>query len=351
MDGTARAIERVNTAEETQGQTAVENNLHIACWYVSRIAAVLIVFACSCIGSAYVLAQWLNNKSVLDTFFIGILLGATAFLMRALQIIHRFILQRGIDFFAFVAAQPRQQAELEKYPELISSVFHSKRMTWIGILYGLALGSTPYVLGVWPQNHLLRLLLALFMFSINFVTGVGFYGLITFFVKSLKLGQLIRVDLWQKENPSTEFLLGAARQVCLRVSAYICLCNASVLFSVLPLSGFVLGYAMFSGSLIILSLIIPAVPIVQKIAATKRDALHQVNTQLQGEFSQILEGCRSQGGQLDLTRLERLMALRDKIESTTVLPFRVRFFGTGISVVLISLLPAVLQFLLEKYWK
>lgn len=350
MDGTAPAIERINTAK-VQEQNVAEKKLPTACWYVSPIAAVSIVFACSSIGSAYILVQWTINKSVLDTFFIGILLGATAFLFRALQAIHRFILQRGIDFFAFVATQPRQQAEIEKYPELILSVFHSKRMTWIGLIYGLALGSTPYVLGVWQQYPLLRMLLALFMFSINFVTGVGFYGLITFFLKSLKLGQLVRVDLWQKENPSTEFLLGAARQVGLRVSVYICLCNASVLFSVLPLSGFVLGYAMFAGSLIILSLMIPAVPIIQKIASTKRDALHQVNTQLQNEFSLILEGCRSQERQLELTRLERLMALRDKIESTNVWPFRIKFFGTGISVVLISLLPAVLQFLLEKYWK
>jgi hypothetical protein len=224
-------------------------------------------------------------------------------------------------------------------------------MTLVGVLYGLALGSSPYVLGVWPEQDLLRLLLALFMFSINFVTGAAFYGLLAFFLKSVKLGKLVLVDLWQKENPSTEFLLGAARRVCVLVSVYICLCNASVLFSVLPLDGFVLGYAIFSGSLIVLSLIIPTVPIVQKIAATKRDALHQVNTQLQNEFSQILAGCRNRQSQLDLTRLERLMSLRDRIESTNVWPFRLKFLRTGISVVLISLLPVILQFILEKYWR
>lgn len=241
--------------------------------------------------------------------------------------------------------------ELARYPDLILSVFDAKKMTWAGILYGLTIGFSPFVLGVWRQSYLLRTLLGAFLFTVNFATGVGFFGLITFFIKSVKLGSLVEVDIWQKENPSTEFLLGAARRISLLVSAYICICNASILFSILPLSGFVLGYALFSGGLIILSSLIPTVPIIRKIATSKRDALHRVNTQIQHEFGRILEASGSDEGQVDLARLEKLIALRDRIDGTNIWPFRIKFFSTGLSIVFVTSLPPLLQAVIQRFFK
>ena len=351
MDGVALPLAAPGSDEILTEQTSGQGGMEIACWYASRRAATYVVSICLIIGLAYVVAQALINRAIHDAFFVGILLGATVFLFSGLHTVHRYILRKGVDFFAFLAAKPDKRAEIAQYPDLISSVFHFKRMTWAGLLYGLVLASSPFVLGVWPQSYVLRISLALFLLAVNFATGVGFYGLITFFVKSLKLGRLVEVDIWQKENPSTEFLLGAARRIALVSSIYICICNASFLFSVLPVSGFVLGYAIFSGSLIVFSSLIPALPIVQKISVSKRDSLHHVNTQIQQEFGRILEASAREENQLDLGRLDKLIALRDRIDGTTVWPFRLKFLSTGISIIVVTLLPPLLQAFIQKYLK
>jgi hypothetical protein len=351
MDGVARPMTPSSSDEITKQQTSGQDGIEISCWYASRQAAVSSVLICLVIGLAYIVAQSIINKAIRDAFFVGMLLGATVFLFSGLRAVYRYILRKGVGFFAFLATKPDQRAEVAKYPDLISSVFNFKRMTWAGLLYGLVLALSPFVLGAWPESYVLRIFLAVFLLAVNFATGVGFYGLITFFIKSLKLGRLVQVDIWQKENPSTEFLLGAARRIALVASTYICICNASFLFSVLPLSGFVLGYALFSGSLIVSSSLVPALPIVQKISVSKRDALHHINTQIQQEFGRILDASAREDNQLDLARLDKLIALRDRIDGTTVWPLRVKFLSTGLSIIVVTLLPPLLQAFIQKYLK
>jgi hypothetical protein len=161
----------------------------------------------------------------------------------------------------------------------------------------------------------------------------------------------VQVDIWQKENPSTEFLLGSARRIGLLVSIYTCVCSCSVLFSILPLTGFILGYSLFSASLIVLSLLIPTIPIVRKITTAKYGALHHVNTQIQNEFQRILQHSRSEENQLELTRFEHLIELRDKIENSSVWPFRTKVISTTLSVVFLTALPSILKLFLELYAK
>ncbi|MHC4541738.1 MAG: hypothetical protein ACYS74_18480 [Planctomycetota bacterium] len=319
--------------------------------YASTTWSVGVVALCFVTGTLYVPIQWHRHGDIKDAAFVSMLIAATMILMFGLRRLQRYIVTKGLDFYSFVMSTSDPEKAVLEHDQLCASVINFRRMTIAGILYGMAIGSTPFVWGVWKDDVFLRSSLSLFMFFVNFATGVAFYGLLTFFCHAIKMGAMVKIDLWHVENPSTNFLLGATRRLSVLASIYVCISISSILFSVLPIGSLVIGYSCFSAGVILASLAVPTLPVAKKLRESKAQTLRQIDEQVQAAFAGVLAKMNSEDKKVDLTAFESLLQLREKVESVHTWPFKLKALSAGFSVVFFSSVPVVLQLLLEKVFK
>lgn len=301
-------------------------------------------------GVIYIFFQWNITNIIVDSLFVSMLLGATMILLLGMRIIQNYIINRGLHFYMFTMPKEEPDVGYKKYIQLCKSVFNFKKMTFVGVIYGCLVGSVPFILDIWEENMDLKILLTLFMFFVNFVTGIGFYGLTAFFYHSIKMGRLVKVDLWQVENPSTNFLLGASRRIALIASLYISICISSIIFSKIPIGNLVIGYSIFSAIIILSCLIIPSYPIAQRMREQKIIAIQDIGEQLQQCYYETLELVKS-GSEVNFNKFEHLLQIREKIDSINSWPFKIKSLTAGLYVVFFSSIPLILQVVLEKIIK
>ncbi len=316
--------------------------------YTALIAQAVLIGATFLTGTGYVLLQWLRVSVVLDAWFVSMLIGATAILAIGLAHIDKYIRNKGLGFFLFCCAKEHPSEAFAEHEAMCRAVMNPRRMTLTGILYGLTIGAAPMVLDVWNDDVILRSALAGFMFVVNFVTGIAFCGLITFFIRSLSMGRIIKVNLWQVNNPGTAFVLGATRRIAILASLYICICISSILFSVLPITGWVIAYSFFAAFIILATLAIPPSPIVAKLKQAKEAAVLAIDKQLHLSFYKTLDEATPKESQVDFEKVKTLLELREKIDAIDIWPFRVKSFITAASVILFSSIPVFLQLILES---
>ncbi len=319
--------------------------------YMTFLSTIILASLTVSSGLVYIIFQWIKNQTIEDTYFVNMLIGATIILLIALKYLGNFFLINGRDFYQFIISKKDPERTYQKYSQFILNVLNFKRMTFTGIVYGIALGSAPYLLNSWSNQPELQFLLALFMFFINFVTGISLYSLLSFFINAAKTRKLIKIDLWRIENPATVFLLGATRRIAIFASVYISISLSSILFSILPFSGLVIGYSIFSGLIIISSIIIPSFPIMQKIKNIKEKNLSEIDEKLNENFHQTIKNIRTKNSKVYMEHFESLLQLRARINDISVLPFRAKSIMAVASVLVLSALPVGLQLLLENMMK
>ncbi len=316
--------------------------------YLSILSTIIIAITTLASGIIYLIFEWIFTDKLEDTYFVSMLTGATMILLFGIRYLGDFLLNKGKDFYSFVISTVDPELVYKNYDQFFLNVMNFKRMTLSGIIYGIMIGSAPYLLNVWSENSALQLLLSIFMFVVNFVTGISFYSLISFFINSVKMGKMIKVDLWQIENPSTLFLLGATRRIAILASVYIAICLTSILFSKLPVSSLVILYSVFSGSIILLSIIIPSYPIVYKLKLAKEKNLLEIDKKLNEIFYQTIEDIKTKEAKVDLERFDSLLQLRSRIADVSIFPFRAKSISAVLSVIIFSAIPVVIQIILEK---
>ncbi len=303
------------------------------------------------VGLVYVSAQWFQTGTIADSIFVSILLGATFLLLVGLHGVRGYLVRRGLDFYLFVFSTTDPAQAYERHHQLLCSVIHPRRMILSGSVYGLMVGTAPWLLQTWPESPTLLILLSLFLFFVNFATGMAFYALLMFFRHAVEMGRMLHIDLWQISNPSTSFLLGSSRRITLLASLYISMCLSSILFSVLPVGGLVVIYSIFAGIILLASLIIPPLPVAQKLRDAKAQVLYDLDQQLNQVFYGTLEKLKKGDRQsVDMAEFEALLQLREKIAGLNILPFKSKSITAGASIIFFSLIPVLLQFVLQKFF-
>ncbi len=151
------------------------------------------------------------------------------------------------------------------------------------------------------------------------------------------------IDLWQINNPSTDFFLGATRRIGLLPSIYISICISSILFSVLPVTGLVIVYSCFAGLIIISSILIPPLPVVLNLGKAKAGAIFEIDKQIHLVFYSTLDIDRSERPAVDYEKVKTLLDLREKIEAISTWPFQTQSILAALSVILFSAIPVILE--------
>lgn len=318
--------------------------------YTSRLGSRTLFMQTAVIGTAYVAVEWFTLGEVRDTTFVSMIVGATALLSLGMRGVALYLSDHALDYFRLVEEEAR--ATLGGYQELVRSLFDPRSMTLSGCVYGLLVGTAPVLTNAWPDRPVLQGALCVLLFSVNFPTGVAFYGLVRFIIRARKMSKFAPVSLWHIEDPATEFLLTTTRRIVLLAAVYIAICISSVLFSMIPLQELVIAYSVFSAGVILVTYFAPILPFVIRMRREKRHARQRVSRQLHEEFQKVVHEAsddQSGVGPAELENTQTLMDLRKEIASAPIWPFRSQILTTVLYVLSVSSLPAVLQAMLENF--
>ena len=127
------------------------------------------------------------------------------------------------------------------------------------------------------------------------------------------------------------------------------MCNASILFSAIPLCGLVAAYSVFCGLILLMALIVPMVPIARNASVTKTKILAGIGEQLEHATARIRGAQGSEQTTEEFETIERLWQLRNMVSTLQVIPFRTKYLRSAFSIVFASAVPVALQLLLPRF--
>ena len=159
-----------------------------------------VILACSiasaALGAAYIIVQCLIINDVTDALFVSLSIFAAMTLLCVVGGIKYYLFNRGKHFYRFITQSISPEQGNSQYSGLCRSLTDTRLMVISGAGYGILVGSSPFLLNIW-ENHLnVKISLAIFLFAVNFVTGMGLYSLVHFFISAARMGKVIVVDLW-----------------------------------------------------------------------------------------------------------------------------------------------------------
>lgn len=290
--------------------------------YVSDIVEMVAFAAAIAVGVFYL---WLELKTlgkVSDWAFIVILVGATSILLFAERYIQKEFLNGGLRFLAYSLGLPLGLELVRAHREITGPLYSSRNRIISGIGYGLVLATAPYFLSVWPMHRALQVLLATFLFLVNYTTGNAMYGLVRFLLNSKTLARLIKLDLWNTRNPSTEFYIRHLLTLGFFASAYVSVSMTSILFSAFDRAFIVYVYVAFSFTVLFVTLVYPYLPIVRAAISAKHQFLARLGARLEISTRNALEHVGTPDFERILAEMHQLLELRKTVEMVDVVPFR-----------------------------
>lgn len=301
-------------------------------------------------GIIYVIVQWLLTGLIADSFFVGLLFGASFVLVYGIYLLGNHMVQKSPAFFLSALSDERKKQAAEIHHEFTGIIFETRLMILFGVIYGLLVGATPFVLELWKESLLLRINLSVFLFFVNFITGAAIYSLVRFIEKMHKITPAIHIDLWQSNSDKTDFLLGMTRKMAVLASIYISLSMLSLTFSIFPMNALVLGYAVFAGMVFLAVLFLSPAPIVSKLKKAKMSALSELDARIYELFSTASDSPKQLDNSDDLIKLRNLFELREKIESMNTWPFKTKSLIAALYIAFFSSLPVLIGEVLGRFF-
>lgn len=323
--------------------------LQIKEWFLSRkpfiwtysISLVLL-------GIVYILVQYAIYDKIVDSLFIGLLFGSSFILLFGIKWIQRFFKDRVILFYNNL--DKGLVLEKSDFEKLTRKIFKNPFVIVSGIVYGIAIGCAPFILNVWSDSLTLKLLLSLFLFIVNFLTGASLYSLFMLFVFLYKTSSFLSISLYNRINPASDFVADLSSRASIIASFYIAFSITSIYFSELPINTMTIGYSFFAVIVILVAYIFPMIPISNKIQIQKRSLLNEISSLLQKELNKLVSNAQH-NEEINIDKYNSLLELRTKISDIHSSPIGLKAIWNSIYIILITLLPVFIQVFLEKIIK
>jgi hypothetical protein len=302
------------------------------------------------LGIAYLLLRWFLLKNIDDLYFVIILIIANTILILGILLIYNFISKNAFKFFK-ESSPYKTDSEIESdIYNLLKKIYNKTFMTITGIALGTLIAFGPMILSIEIKPASLQVLFMLYEFSINFNMGIVLFSLSAFFFFTIKRGQeLIVVDLWDRDNYTIAFFRTITVRLTIIGSIYLSLVVISIIFSAIYdyNNKLVIIYSSIAASFVLTYFIIPEIPIRRKIYSKKKEALDQVNKQLQKEFNNKLELIRIESNRINLDKVEQLINIRNAIIRSSSFPDIWRTVGNVLMILAINSIPIIISFLQE----
>lgn len=309
-------------------------------------AVAAVVFLAAVAGLLYVLYQVKTpGIEVEDGGFIGFLMLNNLIMLAAT----RPALAALAKYVNGLEQRPENQQQLEQvYPLFLSMLSVPKCFLW-GVV-----GATPFVYyvlflsGIAGEMVQLKAHLAVFLGISNMVTGMVIRLLFFFILISFRISLLTNLQLWNQTSRGSAFVFKNGIWIASVVALVSTFATLSILFSRFEFSGLPTQiFVAWSLLAAFLSYVTPILPFSVRLAAIKKTALRELETELQREFDSVKSDIHAENATIETDRFEKIHQMRNNVREIRIFPpVGAKGKKTVILVTALALLPELISFVM-----
>jgi hypothetical protein len=312
---------------------------------LSVIVSILLVIS----AVVYLLLQFKSESKISDVLFVSLTLFESLFVLYAGTFMIKYLESKGLSFYTslnFFTDPEEPKIEINK---LICIFNHYSKTWYLLLIWAICMGVLPYFQNYWENNLTLSISFGVFLFFTNIITSYFVVLLIFFFIRTKKMWSLIKVELWNRENPAAKFIFSVSKWTAIIAAVYMTssLTAWNTSEKIEPFGNEIILFLAFSIVLLISSIIVPILPFIRKIRELKNIALTEVDSNIQSEYSELLAKFKTNKETTDFERMNGLVEMRKKIDSIQIFPFQLKTISAAISIIVISLIPKIIESVLK----
>ncbi|MCC6228692.1 MAG: hypothetical protein IT432_05640 [Phycisphaerales bacterium] len=277
---------------------------------------------------------------------MSLLIGATAFLLEAHHRILCWLVKAAPSYFGAEGDADRAHT-LRAYRVVHERLSHRRYPLIWGVVYGILIGSAPFLLNAWPDVVHLRWFLAGFLFLVNFATGVAFYSLCVLLWSAHSLVEAVKVNFARPLNPANRYLMRITSRSTLTAALYVSTCITSMAFAPLPTKHLVTGYSVFCAVVLIIAFAAPSAIIANRTAEDKARLLDALDGQILRVLSDVGQEISRTSHSIEL--IEKMMEIRERISKSPTWPYKIGSAVGAMGIAAVSLAPIVIQKLVDRF--
>ena len=287
----------------------------------------------------YLAAEWIFNGKIDDILFLLLLTAATVFLnFRQKKLYH--LLQESEDGKSFFQSLYPNGEGLKQ----LANLFMQKSSDFFALVFATLFATIMYLYILQEELVILKIAFAALLFSANIPTGLAIARIIKYFYYTIQWISRIRFDISGAEYFETRFIKRVRTNVLYTAVLYCTLSLSSILFTDIELNWIVFLYTVFAVSLIFAVLLITDTLIRYKRQRVFHAAYEKTNSLIAGELNQLIY----HDAPKDLNNLEFYLNLKDILIKQNEKKFDFHKFLSNIGLVFITVIPIILQWILNS---
>lgn len=291
---------------------------------------------------AYLGVQWIMFEEFKDSIFVGAMLANSVTVYRVALYLHGRISSSKQT----CATLPEEKNLWVGTTELLNTVFESKLILLSGIMTGSIYVFAIWILAPW-QIAELDILLAAFLFGVNFLHGMAFYSLAAFFTASQKRLKTLEVSIYNVSRPDISIYLDINRGIVITASLITCVAIVGLLLSVFRFDFAVMLFSALAFLIVVTAYYAPLHPLTALLRISKIEQLHKIEMLLNAKLVALTLSDVSSEMNKKLDEITALQTLRKSINSIKTFPPGGDFsFMTATSVTFLTVLPTLIEKLL-----
>lgn len=306
-------------------------------------------------GLLYLYGEFASGVSIEDWGFVVLLCSATFLLGAGMYNVKAFLASNLWSFYASnlnaIGTEGVTKAKSDAQTAVVQTFEERKTSLISGIFYGTVVSASVFVLEIWPSNLVVALLLASFMWSVNFVTGVSFVSLYKSMVLIWRLRDHIQISIWHRRNRSTEFVDKLRSKIAVVASGYTAVSLTSIIFSEFPSGYIVYGYSIFAGLILVVVYVLPGICIQRRIEALNWRNKEHIDSLIHREFKIMISKYENKedgnSKKKEFDTIEALMKLRKNIDNIRAPFVSWRSARTIVYIVFTTAFPSLLSWVLS----
>lgn len=286
----------------------------------------------------YLLVQWMTRGGIQDGSFLLLLTAATFFVNYRQQELYRALVnEEGQLFFGKLYGGEDAQRQ-------VNTIFLSKSNDRIALLFAAVFVVVMWQFNIWNDLRSVKISFDVYLFAANIPTGLAIVRLIQYFRFSIMWIQKIDFGLGIEEGFEVRYVKKIRNKVIYTAVIYCTVSLSSILFTNLELNLVVALYTIFAIILILTALLVTDIMIGRKKQECCSLSMEAMDEKIEQELRMIIFG-----ESVDTDRLEAYTRVKEYLSIQFKKRFDLSSIMSGISFLMISIIPIVLQSILEKW--
>lgn len=289
---------------------------------------------------AYITAQYVKIGYVKDSLFIALLTAATIFVnYRQVNLYHTFTSTEATLIFS------KMYSPCE-YEKQIKNIFDGTFDTGIAVLFASVFAVVMNFFFVCESILTIKLALLFFFFVANIPTGYAILRILKYYQYNINWIKKLE-DLEDYSNRSAEIFI---KKVCTKVlftaATYCTLSLSSILFTDIELNFIVVCYTVFAATLVLATILITNISLQRKHYIFKRQLIEKIDAGITMTATQRIEDEKC--NEDEMKKIKELAEIKEYMLHQAKGNFDISKFVANIGVLLITVIPILLQWFLDK---